>query len=85
MEKFEFIFMGSWKSSNSYSWVHMIFMNIFMGSQLHIHRFIGLKAKKFMVSQYEIHGFPDLNSWVPIFFMNNIHTTHEHIHGDYSW
>ena len=61
---FVFIFTGSWHSPNSYSWVHRIFMNLFMGLQFYIRGFIGFSKKnswihdtKIMTSRTQIHGF----------------------------
>ena len=79
---FIFIFTGSRVSPYSYSWVHKIFMNLFMVLQFYIHGFIGFSKKyswihdtKFMTSPTQIHEFI-------FFFMNIIHTTYEHIHGN---
>lgn len=82
---FIFIFTGSRVSPNSYSWVHKIFMNLFMGLQCYIHGFKRFSKKyswipdiKFMTSRCQIHEFT-------YFFMNFSHTTYEHIHSNGSW
>ena len=82
---FIFIFTGLRVSPYSYSWVHKIFMNLFMVLQFYIHGFIGFSKKysgihdtKFMTLPTQIHEFI-------FFFMNIIHTTYEHIHGNGSW
>ena len=82
---FIFIFTGLRVSPYSYSWVHKIFLNLFMVLQFYIHGFIGFSKKysgihdtKFMTLPTQIHEFI-------FFFMNIIHTTYEHIHGNCSW
>ena len=69
-----FIFTGSWQCPKSYSWVQTIFMSLFMGSQFHVHGFIGIKKNYGFTTQN--HSFHELRYMVHLLFMNNVHTTH---------
>ena len=51
---FIFMFTNSRVSPNSYSWVHRIFLNLYMGLQFYIHGFIGFSKN--------INGFTIQNS-----------------------
>ena len=85
---FIFIFTGSRVSPNSYSWVHKIFMNLFMGLQFYIHGFIGFWKKyswihdtKFMTSPTQIHEFIYF-SW--ILFIRHMNIFMVMVHDYYS-
>ena len=71
MAKSEFIFIGSYD-------FHEL-NHVFTISYSQVDRIFN---KILMDSQYKINGFPNSNSWVHMFFMNNIHTTLGHIHVD---
>ena len=74
---------GSWQCPMSHSWVHRIFMNLFMRFKFHIHGFIRFKKKHGITLKIIFSRSSD--SWVHIIFISNIDTSYAHIHGDDTW